>query len=262
MKMVKKILLGLVATATVIGLVSCKGITNNNAEEDGDKYDKTISVDASQIDKNNKRAFVQLGNLEQVQEVTTTLTCKKADVNNNSVIGFAFDLNYEKDAAGKDKSDCYNFYLVGFRPYDGKYYIERYKNVSIKNNNGAVDASALGSYISYMGSSGWNSVYAESYDDFQTAIKGTHYSEDTDGKITLKIAVTQATDGTYSVKLGNATAINCPTDNRTVNVKDRKLQGGIALYANARRGAKFSLTSHIEKNGGVTGKFEAEEIEE
>ena len=260
MKMVNKILLGLAAGAFVFSMVGCDLIGNKNATTDGDKYDKTISVDAKDIDKNYKRAFVQLGSLEQVQEVTTTLTCKKADVTNNSVIGFVFDLNYEKDDKGKDKSDCFNFYLVGFRPSDGKFYLERYKDVSMKANNGATDEDALGEYISYKDNS-WTTNYVKSLNDWQTATKGTHYSEDTDGNLTLKITVKQSTDGVYTVKLGNGNAISCPVDNRTVNVKDKKLQGGIALYANAKKGAKFSVTSHIEKDGGVTGKFEAEELE-
>ena len=262
MKMVKKILLGLAATAAVIGLVGCSGIENNNAEEKGDKWDKTIEVDGTELQADSyKRAFVQLGSLEQVQEVTTTLTCKKADVSNSSVIGFAFDLNYEKDNTGNDIDDKYNFYLVGFRPSDGKFYLERYKEVSMKDNNGATKKPGMGNYISYMGSTnGWNSNYAESHDDWQTGTKGTHYSEDTDGNITLKITVKQATDGTYTVKLGNGSEIACPADTREINKKGSKLQGGIALYANAKQEAKFSVTSVIDKKEGVVGSF-YEEIE-
>ena len=117
MKMVKKILLGLALAGTVLALAGCSGIENDNAKEEGNKWNKTISVDGTELATGSyKRAFVQLGTLEQVQEVTTTLTCKKADVSNDSVIGFAFDLNYEKDDKGKDIDDKYNFYLVGFRP--------------------------------------------------------------------------------------------------------------------------------------------------
>ena len=80
MKMVKKILLGLALAGTVLALAGCSGIENDNAKEEGNKWNKTISVDGTELATGSyKRAFVQLGTLEQVQEVTTTLTCKKAD---------------------------------------------------------------------------------------------------------------------------------------------------------------------------------------
>ncbi len=258
MKMVKKILLGLTAAAAVISFVSCSGIANDNAEKEGDKKELTIKVNNDQA-TGYKRAFEQLGKLEQLQAVTVTLSCKKDDVSNNSVIGFAFDLNYEKDENEKDIKDSYNFYLVGFQPSTGKYYVERYKEVSMKDNNGNVTSDAMGKYISYVNSK-WETEY-KAYDDWIQGAKDKEYAVDTDGNLTLKIAVTQATDGVYSIKLGNGAVIKCPVDTRTVNKKDTKLQGGIAVYANAKPGANFSVTCKVDEDS-VVGKWEAEEIDE
>ena len=270
MKMVKKILLGLTAAAAVISFVSCSGIANDNAEEEGKKDDKKITVDASSSDKNYeadkdyKRAFVQLGKLEQVQEVTSTLTFNKDEVG-NGVVGYAFDLNYDKDAEDKDIDDSYNFVLIGFNPSLGMYYVERYKGVSMDANNGYTNAKSLGKYISYINGS-WTTEYVTDKDDFVTATEGKHYSVDTDGNVTIKITVTQATDLKYEVKLGSEkiaeytrTDKSAKDPTKYVNVtKEGKAQGGIAVYANAKNGLKFSVKCTTDKDS-VKGKFEAEE---
>ena len=272
MKMVKKILLGLVATAAVFSLVGCQGIENDNAETKGKKDDKTITVNATNTDdkydadKKYKRAFVQLGTLEQIQAVTSTLTFNKNDVK-DSVVGFAFDLNFDKDLNDTDKKDSYNFVLIGFNAEKSKYYVERYKEVSLKENNGYTDEPALGKYISYVNNN-WTTEYVTEYSDFVDATKGTHYSEDTDGNITLKISITQDTDKTYKIKLGNATIGEYTRTDKSnkdltkfVNVTSAgKAQGGIAVYANAKNGSKFSVNCKTDLDS-VVGKF-YEEVEE
>ena len=271
MKMVKKILLGLALAGTVLALAGCKGIENDNAEEDGDKYNKTITVDASETDpkyeadKDYKRAFVQLGKLEQVQSFSSVITFNKNEVS-NGVVGLAFDLNYDKDETDKDIEDSYNFVLVGFNPSLKKYYIERYRNVSMNSNNGYTDVKALGNYISYKGST-WTSEYVLENDDFVSATKNTHYTEDEDGNITLKFTISQETDRKYEIKLGSAKIgeyerTDKSKDNtKYVNVtKEGKAQGGIALYANAKNGLKFSVNCKTDKDL-VVGKL-YEEVEE
>lgn len=272
MKMVKKILLGLALAGTVLALAGCKGIENDNAEEDGDKYNKTITVNASETDSNYdakkkyKRAFVQLGTLEQVQSFTSVITFNKDEVK-NGVVGLAFDLNFDKDDKDSDIKDSYNFVLVGFNPSSNKYYIERYKNVSMKANNGYTDADALGTYISYVNSN-WTTEYVTDYNDFLPATKNTHYTEDEEGNITLQFTISQETDRKYEIKLGSAKIgeyeradKSAKDDTKYVNVtKEGKAQGGIALYANAKNGLKFSVNCKTDK-GSVVGKL-FEEVEE
>ena len=207
MKMVKKILLGLAATAAVLSMAGCKGIDNDNAETTGTKWDLTVSVDGSDVPEGSfKRAFEQMGKLEQAQEFDATITFNCLDDNDviiDAVYGFAFDLNYDKDENDKDIDDSFNFVLIGVNPSykngEGQYYVERYKGVSMKNNNGVTQNTALGEYISYTNSN-WNTTYG-SYNDWQDA-KGL-YTADNEGNVTIKLSVKQTTPGTYTVTATN-----------------------------------------------------------
>ena len=84
--------------------------------------------------------------------------------------------------------------------------------------------------------------------------------------VTIKITVTQATDLKYEVKLGSEkiaeytrTDKSAKDPTKYVNVtKEGKAQGGIAVYANAKNGLKFSVKCTTDKDS-VKGKFEAEE---
>ena len=252
------------AAACVVSFMSC-GIRNKNAKVSGTKTDKTMELDASDLaDGHFLRAFEQLGTLEQVSAITSTLTFNKNDVNNESVVGYAFDLNNDKDETGKDISDSYNFVLIGFRPSDGKYYLERYKEVSMKANKGEVTNSAIGDkYISYTTStSGWTTNYG-THSDWKASPTG-FYTIDEDNNITLKIEITQTTDKTYAIKVGsqNIGSYTRESDVSDVNLSDDgKAHGGVALYANAKPGSKFKVNCKTDANT-VVGKWVAEEIEE
>lgn len=263
MKMVKKILLGLAATACAVSFMSC-GIKNKNAKVTGLKTNKTMEIDATDVAEGNfLRAFNQLGTLEQVSAIKSTLTFNKDEVSNDSVVGYAFDLNNDKDDKGKDIQDSYNFVLIGFRPSDGKFYLERYKGVSMKANNGEVSNSALGNYISCSDGSSWSSSYG-SHNDWRSSIKGNHYTIDEDNNITLKITVTQETKKTYKIMMGTEEigSYTREDDVKEVNLTtDGKAQGGIAFYANAKPGAKFTLNCKTNAED-VEGKWVSEEIEE
>jgi hypothetical protein len=85
MKMVKKILLGLVATATVIGLVSCKWGAGEG-DTSGNKWDLTMTVDATEnasnplaADKVFRRYWKQFSSSEKVAALTTTITIPMND---------------------------------------------------------------------------------------------------------------------------------------------------------------------------------------
>ena len=263
MKMVKKILLGLAATACAVTFMSC-GIKNKNAKVSGLKTNKTMEIDATDIAAGSfLRAFNQLGTLEQVSAITSTLYFNKDEVSNDSVVGYAFDLNNDKDDKGKDIQDSYNFVLIGFRPSDGNFYLERYKEVSMKDNNGEVTNSALGKYISCTNGTSWTSSYG-SHDDWRQSTPGTYYTIDEDKNITLKITVTQETAKTYKIKMGDVEIGSYTRDNdvKEVNLtSDGKAQGGVAFYANAKPGAKFKLVCKTDESS-VVGHWVAEEIEE
>ena len=275
MKMVKKILLGLAAGAAVIGLIGCQPIDTDNAKTSGTKWNKTVKVDASTVETGYKRAFEQLGTLEQAQqfdaEITFNCLNEEGDVI-DAVYGLAFDLNFDKDATDKDLNDSYNFVLIGLNPSrgtKGQYYVERYKEVSMEDNNGVQTSDSLGKYISYTstGTNGpWTTEYKNSYSDWQDATG--LYTVDNDGNVTINISVRQTTPGTYTVKAGNKSVCTYTRSDKSaknpeefVNVKDDYAQGGIAMYTNAKPGQKIEFNCKINKDTFV-GKLEAEAIEE
>ena len=111
----------------------------------------------------------------------------------------------------------------------------------------------------------WTTEYVNSYNDFVTATEGKHYSVDTDGNVTIKFTVSQATDLKYEVKMGTEKVCEYTRTDKSakdptqyVNIKDGKAQGGIAVYANAKNGLKFTVNCKTDKDS-VKGKFEAEE---
>ncbi len=275
MKMVKKILLGLVATAAVIGFVGCKPIDTDNAETSGTKWDKTVKVDASEVTTGFKRAFEQLGTLEQAQQFDAEITFNCLDDNGNvidAVYGLAFDLNFDKNEDDKDIKDSFNFVLIGINPSKnnnkGQYYVERYKGVSMDENNGVKTSDSLGNYISYTstGKNGpWTTEYKSSYSDWQNATG--LYTVDEEGNVKIQLSVKQTTKGTYTVKAGNTTVCTYTRSDKStkkpeefVNVKDGYAQGGIAMYTNAKPGQKIEFNCKIDKDTFV-GKLMAEEIE-
>ena len=277
MKMVKKILLGLVATAAVIGFVGCKAIATDNAETSGTKWDKTVKVDASEVATGFKRAFEQLGTLEQAQQFDAEITFNCLDEDNNiidAVYGLAFDLNFDKNEEDKDITDSYNFVLIGINPSKkngkGQYYVERYKEVSMEANNGVTTTNALGDYISYTsaGKVGqWTTDYKDNYSDWADA-EGL-YTADNEGNVTINLSVKQTTAGTYTVTAGGKTICTYTRSDKStkkpeefVNVtKDGYAQGGIAMYTNAKPGQKIEFNCKINKDTFI-GKLQAEEIEE
>ena len=276
MKMVKKILLGLAAGAVVIGLMGCQPIDTDNAKTSGTKWDKTVKVDASTVETGYKRAFEQLGTLEQAQQFDAEITfnCLNEDGDViDAVYGLAFDLNFDKGADDKDIKDSYNFVLIGINPSKnnnkGQYYVERYKEVSMDSNNGITTNDSLGKYITYTSTDKkgqWTTEYKTSYGDWQNATG--LYTADEEGNVKINISVKQTTPGTYTVKAGNTTICTYTRSDKSaknpeefVNVKDGYAQGGIAMYTNAKPGQKIEFNCKINKDTFV-GKLEAEEIEE
>ena len=137
MKMVKNILLGLVATATILSFAGCK-MGAGEGDTDGNKWDLTMTIDTTDPKKplaegtTYRRFWEQISASENVAAIKTTITIDPAKCTYNGgalVAGLIFDLNKGTD----DKTVDFN--LIGINPKvmtGGKpgYYIERYEGVS------------------------------------------------------------------------------------------------------------------------------------
>ena len=129
MKMVKKILLGLVATAAVIGFAGCKA-----SVEDEYKMLK-VSGDKCKIEHENKTTdkynrgweTLKQDHVDGICKITAEITSTSA-TNGSGVFGYIFNLV-------KNNDDTYNFTLAGVR-FKGKgqvqCYVSDYKNVGSK----------------------------------------------------------------------------------------------------------------------------------
>ena len=261
MKMVKKILLGLTASALIMGMVSCK-MGEGEGETDGNKWDLTMTIDTTDPKKpmaantQYRRFWEQISASEKVAGIKTTITidpskCTYTD-NTALVAGLIFDLNKGTDANTVD------FNLIGINPKRNsgapQYYVERYEGVSNeKKKSGDTNDGSIGSAVNPLPKMDWENCTS------------SMYYTDADGILTFIVTIKQTTPKTYEIYLGNVKVKEC-TINRTTNVwKDKNnveyLSGGIACYGNASSGNKIVANYKSDKNS-VLGKLEAEEIEE
>lgn len=269
MKMVKKILLGLAATAAVIGLASCADVAGAG-KATGTKTNKTITVDGtdSKLTTAYRRYIKQLGSSEKVAEIETTITfdtedCILATTGASPTyanVGFVFDMNKvwdtEKDEPKKDNGDekLRDLVVFGFQPGTSRAYIEHYSNVNFKEELDT-DVGAVGTCdkLIYGPTNGWGSV-----------TEGTHYTLE-DGVYTLNIKVKQATKGTYDFYLGGKKLGSYTASGKYVGTAKDNAEGyavgAVGAYINCPKGTKVKAKYETDSKS-VTGKFEAEEIEE
>ena len=235
-----------------------------------------MTVDATAKAKNPladgkvfRRFWKEFSTSEKVAEITTTITIDMAeqvyDETNKPafVSGLIFDLN--KNADDTKKVD---FNLIGVNPMTQKFYVERYVGISkqdaelydgtkdqsdiaIANGTTAVDLELA----SAGKSKGW------------CTLTDKMYTVSDDGVVTCVVTISQ-TNKKYSVKLGSVTVAEydaSASTNTWTTKKDKKdveyAVGGIACYGNAGKGNKLVVNYATEKDS-VTGKLEAEEIEE
>ena len=263
----KKIMTIIAAAAVALTLVGCANF--GDAKASGTKYKKTFSLDATgelkDADGNAatySRAFSALSTSKKCSAIETTITLPKGEDNvfisdkdnpnthkkYQAVVGLAFDVHLTKNDAGED---VYDFVLVGVKPGDGGYYIEKYTGVkkddlkeSMKTNEGSIG----GTYTPVQGAAetnGW---------------AGT-LTLPTDGDTTWKISVTQETAGTYKVLINDVvkgTYTRELTDAEKADTKNGKAYGQIFLYANAPTGTKIKGTFESNKDKTV-GLFADEE---
>ena len=270
MKMVKKILLGLAAGAVVIGLTSCADVAGTG-KATGTKTNKTITVDGTDanLTTDYRRYIKQLGGSEKVAEIETTITVDtkdciltaKNDLNEDTYanVGFVFDMNKVWDSEkNKPKADnngekYRDLVVFGFQPLNKKAYVEHYSNVNFKEELDTNDRTVGTNDNSIFGNGGWGAV-----------TEGTDYTFE-DGIYTLTVKVKQSTKGTYDFYLGNKKLGSYKSSGKYVGTANDNAEGfavgEVGAYINCPKGTKVVAKYTTDKDS-VTGKFEAEEIEE
>ena len=263
MKMVKKILLGLTATALVLGMASCK-MGAGEGDTEGNKWDLKMTIDATAeaekpMDAANayRRFWKQFSTSEKVAEIKTTITLDESECKlvsgKASVVGYIFDLNKNKDDSSK-----VDFCLLGINPQFGGFYVERYTGIS-KSDKEEYDVPESQSSLGTSVDIGYG-TYKRADINTWNNLSSSMYTK-TDGVITCVVTIKQ-TSKTYSVYLGSVKVAEydaSASENTWKNKDDVEYAvGGIACYGNAGNGVKIVAKYHTEKDD-VTGKLEAEE---
>ena len=265
MKMVKKILLGMVATAAVLTFASCK-MGAGEGETEGNKWDKTMTVDGTKIPDDvqpnaqekgpYRRFWEEFSSNEKCAEITTKITVDVANSimdNGVATAGLAFDLNKSEDGKTVD------FILVGLST--GGYYVERYYNIEKgKTVSGDTSDSALGTYTPLDGKGDVN------YHVWAKAPK-----TDENGNYVFTVKIAQETPKVYTVyiddvKVSVDSEMAKLTPAKTEKIKKDGVEaeyavGGIACYGSVVKGNKL-VVNYLTEEDSVTGKLEAEEIAE
>jgi len=211
-------------TMTINGLAEKGGIFSDSKDSNGAVLGNDYNNASNPY---YKRVWAQIGDKEQVAEITSTITVdlaksklKSTDGNRNAVFGLAFDLDTNK--AGSKNVD---FCLVGIRQQSAnafQYYFERYTEVTpAKKASGITKDNALGSYFTFSGGSGtagklykydslvsyanWtgSSTDTGSVIDWATLNAG-NYTYTSGSTFSVNLYITQEAAGTYKVYLGKS----------------------------------------------------------
>jgi hypothetical protein len=273
----KKLLIGAAMLAAVFAFTGCLGDMGEGSKS-GTKFNKTMIVDATtdtfmkkaetaEVDEKPavlyRRYFSELSTSKEVAAIETTITINKEESTEtattekrkepvNAVVGLAFDVH-------KSEEDVYDFVIVGVKPVDGYFYVERYKNVAkAKANAGATDdgfdttdgALATGDNMeAIVGGGSWSA----------TPIT---FTEDKDGNKQFTVKIEQTTPKTYDIlingkKVGsyNGTVVNAePVERNDGKDKDtfagvgEFAVGGIGMYANCPEGTKLKVKYSSDKS--------------
>lgn len=271
----KKLLIGAAMLAAVFAFTGCLGDIGEGSKS-GTKYNKTMIVDATtdtfmekaekaEVDEKPailyRRYFSELSTSKEVAAIETTITInkkesietattEKRDSAVNAVVGLAFDVH-------KTEEDVYDFVIVGVKPVDGYFYVERYTNIAkAKANAGETDDGfdttdgALGAYTPVVKEvNGW-------------AANPIKFKTDKDGNKQFTVKIEQTTPKTYDIlindnKVGsyNGTVLNKePVESNDGKDKDTFAQvgefavGGIGMYANCPEGTKLKVKYSSDKS--------------
>ena len=290
MKLSKKIFFGSLIAAS-IALIGC-GMNEGDLDGKGSKWERTITKDSTKVGVEEAspaygRAFSQLGTGEKVQSIKTLVTVytdgmdgwvletaensKEYTVANegdknatevHGVVGFMFDLHKTKAEADdnegvwKKGDTLYDFVIVGYRPSDKGFYVERYANVPEGSMDDYVTSGGFGKATHFFTKTS-NSIdfEKETYDNEVTA-ETTEAGENVH-KFTVTIEQAEANKGIYTIKIGDKTV---KTYEGLVKDKNGYAIGGAGVYANAPIGTIVKATFESDKDATV-GLF-AEVVEE
>ena len=242
------------------------------------------------------RAFSQLGTGEKVQSIKTLVTVYTdgmdglvVDQGNayylqapegakdgemvddkkvsavHGVVGFLFDLHKTKaeaDAADgksyKAGDTLYDFIIVGYRPSDKGFYVERYENVPEGSMDDYVTSPSFGKATKYFTNTSSAAFEKVTYDSAVT----TEKTEDGENvhKFTVTIEQADENKGTYTIKIGDITVgTHEGTENSEKNGTGYAI-GGAGVYVNAPIGTIVKASFESDKDATV-GLF-AEPVEE
>jgi len=123
MKMVKKILLGLAASAAVLAFVGCKTVDDEEGAIQGKNNDYSVTYENTDTE-NNYRAYKST-NLKHAGGLVK-VTFDEPDDNNFSKMGVLFDLH--DNAANPDAKDFFIIGLAGSSTYN--FYVSKFTNVT------------------------------------------------------------------------------------------------------------------------------------
>lgn len=274
----KKLMTVLATALVALTLVGCTAL--GDAKTSGTKWTKTFKLDATGELKDaagNKadfsRGFASLSTSKKCSAIETVVTVPVTDAKKNvlsiptstagknAVVGLAFDVHLTKitkENATKDLpegTEVYDFVLVGVKPADGFFYIEKYVNVKKENLKESMitKADTIGGTYTPLApeTSGWASK-----SPIKTIDPNTFATEG----YSWKIGVTQETAGTYVIKLNGTeyAKYTRPLTDAEKASKDGKAYGQVFLYGNAPEGTKFQAKFASNKDATV-GLFADEE---
>lgn len=253
MKLSKVLLSSAVLVAAMATMfVGCKADSDGEGDIDGSKWDRTMTIDATENSKTPltskyRRYWHEFSSNEACAEIKTTITINldecKFIAGTTSVVGLAFD--YNENTADKTKRD---FNLIGVNPNTQKFYVERYTGIpkqsdeTLDTNNSSLADGAVNLELTSMNkNSGW------------CTLKDNMYS--IDGKIITCVVKIKQENKKYSVYLGEEKVAEYDA---TASTKTKKINrteyavGGILSYGNVGKGVKL-VANYKTNKADVTG---------
>ena len=241
------------------------------------------------------RAFSQLGTKETVQSIKTLVTvykdgmdgwvletaegskeytvAKKGDskvdekgktinaTEVHGVVGFMFDLHKTKAKADaesyKEGDTLYDFIIVGYRPSDKGFYVERYENVPEGSMDDYVTTGGFGVATKCFTKTSESIAFEKGTYDSAVTTETTEDGENVD-KFTVTIEQDDASKGTYTIKIGNKTVGTYK--GLVTDEKSGYAIGGAGVYANAPIGT--IVKAKFESDGDATVGLFLEPVEE
>lgn len=274
MKMTKKVLVAALAAIVSLTFVGCPKM--GDVHTSGTKNDKKFWIDATGElkdgngkvltgDKQYARGFAALSASKHCSAIEETITLAKADNivtanGKNAVVGLAFDVH----ETTKDGKKYYDFVLVGVKPADGQFYVEKYENISKDNlketmntTDGAIDGAELATE-SNTNDARYKGLEPDTYTKSNFVTSGAKVAvEETEESYSWTITVTQETAGTFVVKNGNTLLGTYTRPLTTVETADTqhdgKAYGQVFMYVNAPQGTKIkaNFKANTDKTVGL-----------